>query len=109
MNISICRDGIELGEWTEEEVKAFYCEGRLVDADLYWMPGMNEWLELRKLIRPAPPFPGPIAPLRSPGFSADPKIFLWKRDIHRCRPRFQVRLQLKNIQASVEYHFLSSI
>jgi len=57
MNISISRDGTEIGEWTEEEVRSFYQEGRLIDTDLYWMSGMSEWEPLSCLIRPVPPFP----------------------------------------------------
>lgn len=57
MNISISRDGAEIGEWTEDEVRTFHKEGRLVDSDLYWMEGMTEWLPLAGLIRPPPAFP----------------------------------------------------
>jgi len=71
VNISISRDGIEIGEWTEEEVRSFYKEGRLVDTDYFWRQGMTEWTPLSSLIRPAPPFPAtstlvaePNVPLR---------------------------------------------
>lgn len=55
--ISISRDGIEIGEWTETEVRGFYQEGRLVDTDCYWTEGMTQWTPLSRLIRPPPPFP----------------------------------------------------
>jgi hypothetical protein len=57
MKISICRDGTEIGEWTEEEIRTFHKEGRLVDTDLYWTEGMSEWLPLAGFIRPPPAFP----------------------------------------------------
>lgn len=41
MNISISRDGVELGDWTEEEVRTFFNEGRLVGTDCYWREGMQ--------------------------------------------------------------------
>jgi len=56
MKISISRNGTELGEWTEEEVRSFYKEGQLVATDYYWKEGMAEWAELLKMIKPTPPF-----------------------------------------------------
>jgi len=55
MNISICRDGVEIGEWSEDEVKGFFAEGRLLATDYYWKEGMAEWAELSKMIKPPPP------------------------------------------------------
>jgi uncharacterized RDD family membrane protein YckC len=57
VNISISRDGVEIGEWTEEEVRAFYSEGRLVASDLYWRDGMIQWESLASFIKPPPPRP----------------------------------------------------
>jgi hypothetical protein len=57
MNISISRDGTEIGEWTEEEIRIFHKEGRLVDTDLYWTEGMTEWRPLAGFLRPPPAFP----------------------------------------------------
>lgn len=57
MNISISRDGAEIGEWTEEEVRVFYSEGRLVPTDLYWKEGMTQWESLASFIKPPPPLP----------------------------------------------------
>jgi len=57
INVCICRDGVEIGTWSEDAVKRFYAEGSLVDADLYWTEGMSEWLTLESLVKPPPPFP----------------------------------------------------
>jgi uncharacterized protein DUF4339 len=57
MNISISRDSVEIGEWTEDEVRALYKDGHLVATDYYWKEGMSEWAELSKMIKPAPPVP----------------------------------------------------
>jgi hypothetical protein len=57
MNVSISRDGVEIGEWAEEEVRSFFKEGRLVPTDFYWKEGMSEWKELGGFIKPPPPFP----------------------------------------------------
>ena len=64
MNISISRDGVEIGEWTEEDVRTFYHEGRLVGSDLYWTEGMSAWANLSELInrRAPPPFPESAPP-----------------------------------------------
>jgi hypothetical protein len=61
MKISISRDGVEIGEWTEEEVRVFYSEGRLAAKDHYWKEGMTEWAPLAGFIKPPPPFPVPHA------------------------------------------------
>jgi hypothetical protein len=57
MNITICRDGTEIGEWTDDEVRVFYGERRLVPTDLYWKEGMTQWESLAGFIKPPPPFP----------------------------------------------------
>jgi hypothetical protein len=54
MNISISRDGAEIGEWTEEQVLSFYKEGQLLPTDYYWKEGMTEWVQLYTMIKPAP-------------------------------------------------------
>jgi hypothetical protein len=80
MNISVSRDGMEIGEWTEEEVRSFYAEGRLVATDCYWKEGMPEWASLASFIKPPPPFPAsapppwfptPPVPAPSPHSTAD--------------------------------------
>jgi hypothetical protein len=55
MNVSISRDGVEIGEWPEEEVRAYFKEGRLLPTDYYWKEGMTEWSTLDKFIKPPPP------------------------------------------------------
>ena len=55
MNISICRDGVEIGEWTEADIRALYTDGQLLPTDLYWKEGMTEWVELRRMIKPPTP------------------------------------------------------
>jgi GYF domain 2 len=55
MNLSISRDGVEIGEWTEEQVRAFYKDGQLLPTDHYWREGMTEWAELSRMIKPPPP------------------------------------------------------
>ncbi len=57
MNISISRNGVEIGEWTEDEVRALYKDGRLVATDHYWREGMSAWAILTGLIKPPPPMP----------------------------------------------------
>jgi hypothetical protein len=46
MNISISRDGVEIREWTEGEVREFYKEGRLIATDCYWKEGMSDGIGL---------------------------------------------------------------
>ncbi len=65
MKICIARGGIEIGEWTEDEVRAAYQEGRLVDSDHYWKPGMSEWDDLSAWVNAKPPPPKLDAPLTS--------------------------------------------
>ena len=53
MLLSIARDGQEIGEWSEAEVRGLYTSGQLVGSDLFWCEGMVEWKPLRSLIKPA--------------------------------------------------------
>jgi hypothetical protein len=62
MHVHIARNGVEIGEWTEKQVRAFYAEGRLVKTDTYWTVGMVEWFPLSDFINPPPPFPPPPFP-----------------------------------------------
>lgn len=67
MNISVSRGGAEIGEWSEEQVRSLYQEGKLLPTDHYWKEGMTEWAELSKMIKPPPPSPQKIiAALLSP-------------------------------------------
>jgi hypothetical protein len=61
MKIKISRNGQEIGDWTEEEVKAQYAEGKLVDSDYYWTEGMPQWGSLATLMGKATPPPTPPA------------------------------------------------
>jgi hypothetical protein len=55
MNLSISRDGKEIGQWTEEQVRSFLSEGKLLLTDHYWKEGMADWLPLSALVKPPPP------------------------------------------------------
>ena len=55
MNISVSRNGVEIGEWTEEEVQTLLDEGKLLPTDYYWMQGMTEWQEIATSIKSPPP------------------------------------------------------
>jgi hypothetical protein len=56
--ISIVRDGAEIGDWPEDQVRDHFQNGQLVSTDLYWHEGMAEWKPLRDLVKP----PLPAAP-----------------------------------------------
>lgn len=55
MNVSISRNGAEIGEWPEDEVRTLYKNGKLLPTDYYWKEGMTAWAELPKMIKPTPP------------------------------------------------------
>jgi hypothetical protein len=55
MNISVSRDGQEIGEWTDEEVRTLYFQGSLLPTDHYWREGMAQWSTLSTFIKPPPP------------------------------------------------------
>ena len=55
MNLSISRDGAEIGEWTEGDVRDLYAQGQLLPTDYYWKEGMAAWDSLESFINPAPP------------------------------------------------------
>jgi hypothetical protein len=67
MKISVAREGVEIGDWTEEEIRVFLQDGQLLPTDYYWREGMTEWKSLSGLVKP--PLPGvsvaeaPIIPL----------------------------------------------
>src|ERR1039458_9182309 len=69
MNISISRDGKKIGEWSEEDVRGFYQEGRLIDTDCFCREGMTEWTPLSHLIRPPPAFPATSPKVSVPNVS----------------------------------------
>ena len=55
MKISISREGVEIGEWPQNEVKSLYDSGKLVGTDFYWHEGMSDWKELRSFLKPPLP------------------------------------------------------
>jgi hypothetical protein len=63
MTICISRDGQQIGEWTEEEVRAFYEDGKFLATDQYWKEGMTEWASLEKLLRPIDILPEGLRPV----------------------------------------------
>jgi hypothetical protein len=50
VTMCISRDGQQIGDWTELEVRALYKEGKLLPTDLYWRKGTNEWAVLDTLL-----------------------------------------------------------
>lgn len=64
MLVSIARDGQEIGEWNEDQVRTLYLDGQLLGTDMYWHEGMDEWKTLRHLIKPA--LPQPAMGIREP-------------------------------------------
>lgn len=54
MNISISRDGVEIGEWPESVVRTLYLEGSLLGTDYFWREGMEEWKPLLSLVKSSP-------------------------------------------------------
>jgi hypothetical protein len=50
----IYRDGVRLGEWSDDEVRTLHAEGLLYLSDYYWRQGMKEWTPLQVLLNPLP-------------------------------------------------------
>jgi hypothetical protein len=63
MTIHINREGQQIGEWTEAEVRGFYQDGKLLPTDLYWKEGMNEWAALDTLLQAADALPDGLKPV----------------------------------------------
>ena len=102
MTISISRDGLEIGEWPENEIREFYHEGRLVDTDLFWKEGMTEWAPLSQLIRPPPPFPRAQQTSRS---LATPEIAASATTPNTpLQPEFQLSSRFPNETTSIKLH-----
>lgn len=93
MNISISRDGVEIGEWTEEEVRALYKDGRLVATDFYWREGMSAWKELQTFVKPPPPAPPPsevkLSGHDQPG-AASPETIKGARKLNWSNPLYWI-------------------
>jgi hypothetical protein len=64
MQVFISRNGEQIGDWTETEVRHFYEAGQLLPTDHYWREGMPEWQLLESLM--AQPAPALSVPLASP-------------------------------------------
>jgi hypothetical protein len=39
MTINVSRDGEEIGQWSESEIREFVREGKLLETDFYWERG----------------------------------------------------------------------
>jgi hypothetical protein len=50
----VYREGVRLGEWSQDEVRKLYGEGLLSLSDYYWRQGMKEWAPLQSLLTPLP-------------------------------------------------------
>jgi hypothetical protein len=50
----IYREGVRLGEWSQDEVRTLKEEGLLYLSDYYWRQGMKEWAPLQALLKPLP-------------------------------------------------------
>jgi hypothetical protein len=80
MNLSISRDGGEIGTWTDEQVIAFYKAGQLLPTDYYWHDGMTEWHQLGTFVKPPPPCP----PIHSVPTQANIKASTTRRGLLRA-------------------------
>jgi hypothetical protein len=50
MEIIIHRDGENFGPYTTNQIKEYLKDGTLIDTDLAWHNGCNEWVPLRNAI-----------------------------------------------------------
>jgi uncharacterized membrane protein YhaH (DUF805 family) len=55
MNVSISRDGAEVGVWPEDQIKFLYLSGKLQSTDYFRREGTSEWGPLLELINPVSP------------------------------------------------------
>ena len=55
VNMSVSRNGLEIGAWTEAEVRRLCAEGKLLPTDNYWREGMGEWEPLGTFIEQTTP------------------------------------------------------
>lgn len=49
----LTRDGQRMGPYSGEQLQAFADDGRLAPRDLVWCEGMTDWIEARKVLKPA--------------------------------------------------------
>lgn len=74
MKIHLNRGGQSLGQFTPEEVRAGYSEGKFASSDLAWREGMPSWRPLGEVIDELAPAPkqGDVPPLPSVAASGLP-------------------------------------
>jgi len=66
MQYNVARDGTQLGQFSEAEVRSGLFEGRYLNTDLGWTEGMAEWKPLGELFAVVPPsIPMRSAPMAS--------------------------------------------
>ena len=81
--LSIARDGQEIGEWTETQVRTFYQDGQLLGTDSYWHEGMAEWKPLRNLMKPSLPLPAQVVEEPTPAPSEPPPFLPARHHVAR--------------------------
>ncbi len=52
--LTIYRDGSQLGEWLETEVRELYKDGLLLPGDLFWREGMKDRQPLHQFVKTEP-------------------------------------------------------
>jgi hypothetical protein len=77
MKIHLNRGGRSLGQFTPEEVRSGYREGKFTGTDLAWRDGMPVWQPLAEVIDEIAPDPGSAAP--PPPVAAEPPGLPWER------------------------------
>ncbi len=63
--IYVSREGLQIGNWSETEVRDFFKEGKLISTDLYWKEDMTDWESLESLIQAPIPSSENSSPQRS--------------------------------------------
>ncbi|MGA3145321.1 MAG: DUF4339 domain-containing protein [Verrucomicrobiota bacterium] len=61
MNIHLCHQGRQLGEFSKDQVEAMLKAGVITDSTLAWTTGLVEWKGLREILGPVTPPPVPPA------------------------------------------------
>jgi hypothetical protein len=62
MNYTINRDGQEIGQYSEAEVRAHLASGTLLPTDLAWREGLSDWIPLAQIFSDAAPAAAPAVP-----------------------------------------------
>jgi hypothetical protein len=74
VKLFISRDGVQLGSWTDTEVRHYFQTGNLIATDHYWHEGMSQWDTLGVFIaQPVSTITVPAIPLAT-GTAAAPVI-----------------------------------